>query len=174
MKTSTHLLWLCSELEAVFAKPKAPLRFRRRYLRSMGIKHGREIWIGKGLHVWNSGNLLLGERCALGAFVVIANHAPISIGDDFLSAPGLVIDSGSHDPATLEPFSRPITIGNRVWCGNNVTILSGVSIGDDVVIGAGSVVNKNIPPNCIAAGVPAKVLRPLERQTTSPLWTWTQ
>ncbi len=118
------------------------------------------------------GDVRLGERCALGEFTKIFNHAPIIIGDDFLSAPGLSLNSGYHDPVTLKPAGAPISIGNRVWCGVNVTILAGVTIGDDVVIGAGSLVRSDIPSGSIAAGVPAKVIRPLDRHPATKLWTW--
>lgn len=168
-----QIVWLLSELEAVFSRPKSALQIRRLYLRLMSVQYGKQLWIGKGFHLWNKGNLVLGERCALGAFVVVANHAPVEIGDDFLAAPGLTIDSGSHEPSTLEPVCKPIKIGHRVWCGDNVTILSGVTVGDDVVIGAGSLVNKSIPPNSIAVGVPAKVIKPLERNNLTSIWTWT-
>ncbi|HEY9610735.1 hypothetical protein [Allocoleopsis sp.] len=72
----------------------------------------------------------------------------------------------------MAPTPRPIQIGNRVWCGINVTILAGVSIGDDVVIGAGSLVCKDIPSNSIAVGVPAKVIRPIVRDDIESLWSW--
>jgi maltose O-acetyltransferase len=166
-------LWLLSEIEAFFAKPNAPLFLRRSYLRSMKVTYGRALWIGKGFSLLRPGNLILGERCALGANIRIENYAPINIGDDFIAAPGLHINSGTHDPMTLEPQPIPVTIGRRVWCGVDVVILAGVSIGDDVVLAAGSVVNKSIPSNSIAGGVPASVVRPLNREPSLRLWTWT-
>jgi acetyltransferase-like isoleucine patch superfamily enzyme len=75
----------------------------------------------------------------------------------------LTLNSGGHDPLTLENTAGPIRIGDRVWCGLNVTILQGVTIGDDVVIGAGSLVIKDIPSNTIVAGVPAREIRSLDR-----------
>jgi acetyltransferase-like isoleucine patch superfamily enzyme len=165
-------LWMLSEIEAVFSKPNSLLRLRRRFLRSCGVTHGKRLWVGRGLRLLCHGNMNLGERCALGDFVRIGNHANISIGDDFLGSTGLHLDSGTHDPVTLQPDGREIRIGKRVWCGINVTILAGVTIGDDVVIGAGSVVIADIPPNVIAAGVPARVIRPLERSADQPCWTW--
>lgn len=53
----------------------------------------------------------------------------------------------------------PITVGSDVWIGSNVSVLPGVSIGNNTIIGAGSVVNKNIPDGVIAAGIPCKVIR---------------
>ena len=61
-------------------------------------------------------------------------------------------------------YAFPITVGNNVWIGANVTVLPGVSIGDDAVIGAGSVVTKNIPSGVLAAGNPCRVIRELTEE----------
>ena len=89
-----------------------------------------------------------------------------------MGSSGLTIGSGTHEPMDMKPRHLPIQIGHRVWCGFNVTILAGATIGDDVVIGAGSIVTKNIPSNSIAAGIPAKVVKPLVRDADTPIWTW--
>lgn len=136
---------------------------RRLHLRCMGIQYGRHVYCGPELYIRSPGNLDLGDRCSLGYSTKIWNYSPVVLGEDFMAAAGLVINTGSHNEATMEPFSLPITIGKRVWCGLNVTILAGVTIGDDVVIGAGSIVKDNIPSGVIVAGVPARVIRPLER-----------
>lgn len=65
-------------------------------------------------------------------------------------------------------MAQPITIGNDVWIGGNVTILPGVRIGNNVVIAAGAVVTKDIPDNCLAGGIPAKVLKPLQNDIDVP------
>ena len=114
----------------------------------------------------------MGRRLAIGENSSIVNHSDIDIGDDFISAGGLVLNSGSHDPVTLEPVCDNIKIGNRVWCGQNVTILKGVEIGDDVVIGAGSLVLASVPSNSIVAGSPARLIRPLNRPSIMQLWSW--
>jgi maltose O-acetyltransferase len=168
-----EILLSLSELEARVSYPNDYLYLRRLYLRVHKVKHGDKLWIGRGLRLNYPGNLILGERCAIGAFSKIANHALITIGDDFLSAPGLTIDSGTHDPLTMKPGKEPIKIGNRVWCGVNVTILSGVTIGDDVVLGAGAVVCDDIPSGSIAVGVPARTIRHIDRDPKMPLWSWT-
>jgi maltose O-acetyltransferase len=165
-------VWVLSEIEASFAKPNDRLPLRRSYLRLMQVKYGSALWIGKGFHLLSPGKLSLGERCALGENIRIENHAPIKIGDDFIAATGFHINSGTHDPTTMEPELLPITVGKRVWCGIDVAILAGVSVGDDVVLAAGSVVTKSIPSNSIAAGVPAAVVKPLSRDPNLPLWTW--
>lgn len=136
---------------------------RRSYLRWMGVKHGRQVAIGSGIYIRMHGNVVLGERCAIGTTTRIWNYAPIEIGEDFLGAAGLTLNAGTHDPVTLESRGLPIKIGKRVWCGQNAIILAGVTIGDDVVIAAGSVVVRDIPSRSIAAGVPARVIKPLIR-----------
>lgn len=166
------LLHLAAEIEALFSRPGSPLHWRRRELRSLGIETGAKFWVGQHLFILNSGKITIGERVALGEFVQLYNHAQIEIGHDFLCAGNLIINTGSHDPLTLLPKGRPTRIGNRVWCGIRVTILDGVTIGDDVVLGAGCLVNKDIPANCIVAGVPARIIRNLNRDTETELWSW--
>ncbi|WLT39520.1 acyltransferase [Synechocystis sp. B12] len=167
-----EFLWLLSELEVLISSPNYYLPFRRIYLYWQKVDHGKMLWIGRGFRLIRRGNLVLGDRCALGDYTKIANHALIKIGDDFIGATGLNLDSGTHDPITLEPQVLPISIGNRVWCGINVTILAGVTIGDDVVLGAGSLVCKDIPPSSLAVGVPAKVIKSLNRSENIKMWTW--
>lgn len=153
--------------------PHRPQFIRGLYFRAMQVRRGRHAFIGSNFHVRRPGNLVLGDRCAIGSYTRIWNYAPVTIGEDFLSAAGLTINSGGHDVSTMEPFSKPVSIGNRVWCGVNVTILAGVSIGDDVVIGAGSVVTADLPSNSVAVGVPAKVVRTVERDLAKfwrPRW----
>jgi len=57
--------------------------------------------------------------------------------------------------------TKPITIGSDVWIGGNVTVIGGVHIGDNVVVGAGAVLTKDVPANTVVAGVPARVIKPL-------------
>ena len=171
-KIFIFFILILSEIEVLFSKPNDTLFFRRTYLRLMKVKFGQFLWIGKGLKLFSHGDLILGERCALGTNVRIENWSLIQIGSDFIAAPGLHLNSGNHNPITMEPNCLPIIIGDRVWCGVDVTIISGVTIGDDVVIGAGSVVVMDIPSNSISAGIPAKVVKPLNREMNKHLWTW--
>lgn len=146
---------------------------RRAYLRLMGVRHGRHVYCGPDLLIRSPGNLTLGERCAFGYGTRIWNYAPVTIGEDFMCAAGLTINTGGHDVLTMTPELQPVRIGDRCWCGMNVTILAGVTIGHDVVIAAGSVVTKDIPDSCIAAGVPARIVRQIERDPSQfhrPRW----
>jgi acetyltransferase-like isoleucine patch superfamily enzyme len=148
------------------------LFFKRVFLNCNKVKHGKDLFVGRGFRILNMGyNIVLGERCALGDYARVVNYNSIVIGDDFIGSAGLHLETGAHDPNTLIPKPLPIAIGNRVWCGINVTIMAGVTIGDDVVIGAGSLVCRDIPSNSIAVGIPAKVIRPLERDHITYVWS---
>lgn len=168
------LLHFLAECEAWFMHPyrarQNSYAWRRRELKHLGVAFGNEVFVARSLFILRRGGITLGDRCALGSHVQLVNHAPITIGKDFIGASDLLINSGLHDPVTLQPSGAPITIGDRVWCGVRVTILGGARIGSDVVIGAGSVVTGDIPSNCVAAGVPARVLRPIDR-TGINLWS---
>ena len=85
----------------------------------------------------------------------------ISIGNNVAISENVTIwDTDAHTIIGKETqMTQPIKIGNNVWIGNNVTILKGVTIFDGAIIAAGSVVTKDIPEGCLAAGVPAKVIK---------------
>lgn len=167
-----QVLLALSELEAFFVEPNDLLRFRRFYLRHCGVCFSASLWVGRKFRLHLGHNVSLGNRCALGDFVQIIAWEPVSIGSDFMGSSGLHINTGGHDPQTMQPQCGPVTVGDRVWCGVDVTILAGVTIGNDVVIGAGSVVCKDIPSNSIAVGVPARVINTLQRKPENKFWTW--
>lgn len=96
--------------------------------------------------------------------MIITDGAKVTFGDHVFVAPNCCFTTAEHsiDPEQRKngmEIAKPICIGNNVWIGAGSTILAGVMIGDNTVIGAGSVVNKSIPSNVIAVGVPCKVLR---------------
>jgi acetyltransferase-like isoleucine patch superfamily enzyme len=166
-----HLLQSLISLESAGSRPGTSSYLRLFCLRAMGVKVSPPIWIAQDTWFLNPHKLTLGQRVGIGEGSKIMCHAPIIIGDDFLGASGLYINSGTHDINTLVPSVSTIKIGNRVWCGMRVTICSGVSIGDDVVIGAGAVVTKSLPSGYLAYGVPAKPVRKLERVHIDGLWS---
>lgn len=141
-------------------------------LRAMGVQVEGPVAVAPGTSFLGSRNLRLGRYVTIGADSRIVSWAPVEIGDDFMASDLLNINSGTHDPVTLQPSGAPITIGNRVWCGTGVTICAGVEIGDDVVIGARSLVTKSLPANCIAYGNPAKPVRPLNRSAPRVWSMW--
>lgn len=106
--------------------------------------------------------LKLGKRCGIFQYCFINPTKPIVLGDDCgIGGLSQLFTHGSY-LSKLEGYPvafAPITIGNNVWIPWDVFILPGVTIGNNVVIGAGSIINKDIPSNCIAAGNPAKVVK---------------
>ncbi|KRF40068.1 thiamine biosynthesis protein ThiF [Terrabacter sp. Soil811] len=108
-------------------------------------------------------NLTLGEGVFINMGCRFQDTGGIAIGDGSLIGHGSTLTTLDHamDPARradMEP--SPVTIGRNVWLGANVTVVPGVTIGDGAVIGAGAVVTKDVPADSVAAGVPARVIRP--------------
>jgi maltose O-acetyltransferase len=97
---------------------------------------------------------------------VILDVMSVEIGNNCLLGPGVQIYAATHP---VEPelrlqsleMGKRVKIGNNVWLGGNSIVLPGVSIGDDTTIGAGSVVTKDIPARCVAAGNPCRIIRML-------------
>jgi acetyltransferase-like isoleucine patch superfamily enzyme len=91
--------------------------------------------------------------------IMCFNH--IKIGNDVIIADQVTIRDSDNHNIKYEGYemSKPINIGNHVWIGMRATILKGVTIGDGAIIAAGAVVTKNVPPRCLAGGIPAKVIK---------------
>jgi acetyltransferase-like isoleucine patch superfamily enzyme len=105
--------------------------------------------------------IVIGDDCGFSG-TVIGCFDRIVIGHRVKCGANTLITDGdwhSEDPRSSKP--RPIVIGDDVWLGVNVTVMKGVTIGENSLIGAGSIVTKDIPPNVIAAGSPCMVIRPL-------------
>jgi maltose O-acetyltransferase len=125
-----------------------------------------------------------GSQVRLGAWVFVNagalfnDCAPITLGERTMVGPRTMFLTATHpiapeerylprDPGAFPPFSpvtvaRPITLGRDVWIGAGVILCPGVTIGDGTVVGAGSVVTNSLPPRVVAAGNPARVLRPID------------
>ncbi len=107
----------------------------------------------------------IGNECGFSG-TVIAAFEKIVLGDHVVcGANTLITDSNWHPEDSRSGVPAPVMIGNNVWLGVNATVLKGVRIGDNSVIGAGSVVTGEIPANVVAAGNPCKVIRQLEIPT---------
>lgn len=112
----------------------------------------------------------IGSNCLIRACAHITATNSICIGDNLLTGTNVLITDNLHGSThkaamSLPPRERPlaskggVVIGNNVWLGNNVCVMPGVTIGNNAVIGANSVVTHDIPEYCMAAGIPAKVLK---------------
>ncbi|MDQ0427428.1 acetyltransferase-like isoleucine patch superfamily enzyme [Planomicrobium stackebrandtii] len=109
------------------------------------INVGKNVFINSGCRFQDQGGITIGDGALIGHNAVLAtlNH-----------------DINPKKRSTMHP--GPITIGKDVWIGANATVVPGVEIGDGAIIAAGAVVTQNVPPNVIAGGVPAKVLKKIE------------
>lgn len=108
------------------------------------ITIGANVFINAGCHFQDQGGIVIGDGALLGHSVVLAtlNH--------------------DEDPTNRnETIPGPIVIGKHVWIGSHATITPGVTIGDGAIVAAGAVVTKDVPPNTVVGGVPARVIRPI-------------
>ena len=111
-------------------------------------------------------HIRVGKRFFANFNWIVLDEAMVTIGDDCFIGPNVSMYTACHSTDPVERNTRmewalPITIGDRCWIGGSVTILAGVTIGDNVTIGAGSVVTKDIPSNSVAVGNPARVIKTL-------------
>ena len=129
-----------------------------------GIKHKENIYFEPPFHCEYGNHIEVGENFYANVNCIMLDVGKITIGDNVLFGPNVSIYTAGHP---IHPESRnsgyeyglPVTIGSNVWIGGSCVILPGVSIGNNVVIGAGSVVTKDIPDNVCAAGNPCRVIR---------------
>lgn len=131
------------------------------------FKESKNPWLEPPFYCDYGYNISTGDNFYANHGVVILDAAPVTIGHDVLLGPGVNISTVSH-PLNAErrqqklEIAKPIVIGNNVWVGMGAQILSGVTIGDNAVIAAGAVVAKDVAASTLVAGVPAKVIRPLD------------
>lgn len=127
-------------------------------------KTGEEFSIQSPFYCDFGFNISIGENFFSNYNLVILDVAPVTIGDNVLFGPNVSLYTAGHP---IHPISRnsgyeygiPITIGDNVWLGGNVVVTPGVTIGENSVVAAGSVVVKDIPANVVVAGNPCKVIR---------------
>lgn len=109
-------------------------------------------------------NISLGKNFYANHNLVILDANKVEFGDNVFIGPNCGFYTAGHPLDYVSrnkglEYAKPIKIGNNVWIGGNVCVLPGVTIGDNVVIGAGSVVRKDIPANCLVAGNPGKIIK---------------
>lgn len=123
------------------------------------IRIGDRFTTSGYLHLSAIGSVTIGDDCLLGSNIYIGDHAHGSYSGQAQSTPS--------SPPRARPLSAAgaIAIGDRVWLGDNVVILGGVTIGDGAVIGANSVVTRDVPAATIAAGAPAAIIKRFDPAT---------
>lgn len=152
--------------------PPEELQQRDELIRSI-LHMGKKGCIISPFYCDYGSNIHIGDNFFANTNLVILDGAKVTIGDNVFIAPHVDIYTAGHPldkeqrNAGLE-YAYPITIGNNVWIGGHVCILPGVSIGDNSVIGAGSVVTKDIPSGVLAYGNPCRVIRHIEPGEANP------
>ncbi len=138
---------------------------RRRILKDLFAKGGDSVWMQPPFYCDYGSNIELGERVFFNFNCVVLDVCLVRIGAFTLFGPAVQIYTATHplDAAQRrrEEFGKPIEIGSDVWVGGGAIILPGVKIGSRAVIGAGSVVTRDIPDDAFAAGNPCRILREL-------------
>ena len=151
---------LCQDLNATREKDQEA---RRRILSQLFGTGGESVWMQPPFFCDYGSNILLGERVFFNFNCVLLDVCLVKIGSFTLFGPAVQIYTATH-PMNAElrrkqEFGKPVEIGSDVWVGGGAIICPGVKIGSKTVIGAGSVVTRDIPDGVVAAGNPCRVIR---------------
>ncbi len=151
---------LCQDLNTT---READQDLRRRLTRELFGAGGDSVWMQPPFYCDYGVNIVLGERVFFNFNCVVLDVCPVRIGNFTLFGPNVQLYTATH-PLNAElrrrqEFAKPITIGDDVWVGGGAIVCPGVTIGSRTVIGAGSVVTRDIPPDVVAAGNPCRVMR---------------
>ncbi len=138
---------------------------RDKILKEMFAEIGEDCYIEPPFHAnWGGKNVHFGNGVYANFNLTMVDDCDIFVGNNVLFGPNVTVSAGTHPihpelRSKQAQYNIPIHIGNNVWIGANSVILPGVNIGDNSVIGAGSVVTKDIPSNVVAVGNPCRILR---------------
>ncbi|WP_442961347.1 sugar O-acetyltransferase [Pseudoalteromonas sp.] len=161
-KARTHAKLLCHQFN--LADPTTP-HVRIKFIAEL-LKLKGKAYLEPMFYCDYGFNIELGDNFYANHNLTILDVCKVTIGSNVMFGPNVMISTATHPIDPLErritESGRPITIGNDVWLGGNVSVLPGVSIGNNCVVGAGSVVTKDIPANSVAVGNPCKVIRKIE------------
>lgn len=163
--TKDKILYLLYRITAAWLPQHLVIARKYRYfwLKQIASSCGTNIDVDKHAHFTPS--LKIGNNSGIGNYCEL--NGPITIGNDVMMGPEVVMYTTRHNDERTDIAMRyqgmkerlPIVIGNDVWIGRRVIIMPGVKISDGCIIGAGAVVTKDVPPYCVVAGVPAKIIR---------------
>lgn len=176
-KNAIYTSWLCRHFHAL--GKESYISYKADSL--LGLSHitiGTGTSFGRNLKLTaysissssDKPQIIVGDNCNFGEGTHITAIGCIQIGNNVLTGPNVLISDNAHgassiDAMTMPPMERelvskgPVVIDDNVWIGANVCVMPGVHIGKGAIIGANSVVTKDVPPYCVAAGIPAKVIK---------------
>ena len=140
---------------------------RQKMLKEMFAEIGEGCYIEPPFHAnWGGKHVHFGKKVYANFNLTMVDDTHIYVGDNVMFGPNVTIATAGH-PILPElrkkeyQYNMPVKIGNNCWLGAGVIVLPGVTIGDNTVVGAGSIVTKDLPANVVAVGNPCKVLRPI-------------
>lgn len=162
---------LCQDLNA---SREVQQELRRRILCQLFGRGGDTVWMQPPFFCDYGTNIELGERVFFNFNCIVLDVARVTVGDYTLFGPAVQIYTATHpfdaELRRRQEFAKPISIGSDVWVGGGAILCPGVQIGSRSVIGAGSVVTRDIPEGVFAAGNPCRVIRNIaESDHPSPL-----
>jgi maltose O-acetyltransferase len=140
---------------------------RARPIKALIPASGRDIWIESPFYCDYGSNITLGDQVFFNFNCVVLDVAPVRIGSGVLIGPAVQIYAATHPLSAAErrtglEYGQAVEIGDEVWIGGGAIICPGVRIGARAVIGAGSVVTRDVPAGVFAAGNPCRVIRGVE------------
>lgn len=156
-------------IKALNESPEEHTEERATILKKLLPHAGEGLWLQPPFYCDYGTNIKCGEKVFFNFNCVVLDVMQVSIGSRTLFGPNVQIYTATHpvnykERASGLEYAKPISIGEDVWVGGSAVICPGVTIGDRTVIGAGSVVTKDIPSDVFAAGNPCKVIRQLEKE----------
>ncbi len=143
---------------------------REKMLKAMFAEIGENCYVETPFRSnWGGSNVHFGKNIYANFNLTLVDDADIYVGDSTMFGPNVIVCTAGHPinaklREQVYEFNIPIHIGKNVWIGANSVILPGVTIGDNSVIGAGSIVTKDIPSNVVAFGIPCKVQREISEK----------
>ena len=149
-----------------FIGPRVALQIGRRGR----IELGRWSWLGHGTKIrCHEGLVSIGAKTVLGQECTISAYQHVSIGRECVVADRVMLIDFDHGAAEVDRpirlqgiYKRDVRVGNNVWIGYGACILRGVTVGDNAIVGTSAVVTRDVPPNAVVAGIPARVIRTRE------------
>ncbi len=140
------------------------IELRNQIMRRLFKKVGKNVWIEPDFRCEFGKNITIGDDVYINFGCIILDCAEVRIGSHTLIGPNVGLYAANHSIDATERInggcdSKPIHIGKNAWLGGDVKVVPGVTIGDNTIIGTGSIVTKDIPSNVIAVGNPCRVIR---------------
>lgn len=151
------------------------VELRNQIMRQLFKSVGKNVWIEPDFRCEFGKNITVEDDVYINFGCIILDCAEVTIGSHTLIGPNVGLYAANHSVDAAERINggccgKPIHIGKNVWLGGDVKVVPGVTVGDNTIIGTGSIVTKDIPSNVIAVGNPCKVIREITDEDKTDYW----